>query len=252
MVNDLSLLIERRDWHLNAFEIADVDPANSGPNHLGANVFEEHGGTNRVEQPFVVNAWPRSDSRRILCEVRVGKRRRHHLGSADATADREDDVARNQSRPRVARFNLECRSRKPLRCQPAGLAVSAFDDVHPFINVGPRQHDAVHDRPIGISQLVQPFDSPVLRHVAEPRNARRFQGCRKIEPPRHNPVNDGLLLLVQQRDQFLLCTNVASDAPVGVVKEAEDRSLFSDRRQERMDAIEILIGEVLQTHRHPI
>ncbi len=39
-------------------------------------------------------------------------------------------------------------------------------------------------------------------------------------------VDDGLLLLVQQRDQLLLGADGAPEAPVGVVEEADDGELF--------------------------
>ena len=43
-------------------------------------------------------------------------------------------------------------------------------------------------------------------------------------------VDDGLLLLLgQQRDQLLLGADVAPDAPVGVVEEADDGGLFASR-----------------------
>ena len=42
-------------------------------------------------------------------------------------------------------------------------------------------------------------------------------------------VDEGLLLLLQQGDQLLLGADVAPDAPVGVVEEADDGGLFRDR-----------------------
>ena len=41
-------------------------------------------------------------------------------------------------------------------------------------------------------------------------------------------VDDGLLLLLQQRNQLLLGADVAPDAPVGVVEEADDGGLFGE------------------------
>ena len=46
---------------------------------------------------------------------------------------------------------------------------------------------------------------------------------------RNGLVDDGLLLLLQQRDQLLLGADVAPDAPVGVVEEADDGGLFGER-----------------------
>ena len=43
-------------------------------------------------------------------------------------------------------------------------------------------------------------------------------------------VDDGLLLLLQQRNQLLLGVDVAPDAPVGVVEEVDDGGLFGKGR----------------------
>ena len=48
-------------------------------------------------------------------------------------------------------------------------------------------------------------------------------------PARDGLVDDGLLLLFQQRDQLLLGTDVAPNAPVGVIKEADHASLLGER-----------------------
>ena len=40
-----------------------------------------------------------------------------------------------------------------------------------------------------------------------------------------------LLLLLQQRNQLLLGADVAPDAPVGVIEEADDGGLFAERRE---------------------
>ena len=50
-----------------------------------------------------------------------------------------------------------------------------------------------------------------------------------VDPARDGLVDDGLLLLLQQRDQLLLGADVAPDAPVRVVEEADDASLLGER-----------------------
>ena len=72
---------------------------------------------------------------------------------------------------------------------------------------------------------------PMLRNVPQPFHARRLVGRKgpagaDVDLARNGLVDDGLLLLLQQRDQLLLGADVAPDAPVGVVEEADDGSLF--------------------------
>ena len=66
----------------------------------------------------------------------------------------------------------------------------------------------------------------MLRNIAEPWNARRFEADVRVEATGHGPVDDGLFLLVQQRDQLLLRPDVALDPAVGVVEESDDGNLF--------------------------
>ena len=49
-----------------------------------------------------------------------------------------------------------------------------------------------------------------------------------VDPARDGLVDDDLLLLLQQRNQLLLGTDVAPDPPVGVVEEAPNGSLPSN------------------------
>ena len=71
----------------------------------------------------------------------------------------------------------------------------------------------------------------MLRHVPQPLDAGRLVGRvglagADVDPARDRLVDDGLLLLLQQRDQLLLGADVASNAPLGVVKKADDGDLF--------------------------
>lgn len=83
----------------------------------------------------------------------------------------------------------------------------------------------------------------MLRDRGEPWNARRCQefstvcqtrslhGHIRIEAAGDSAVDDGLLLLVQQRDQLPLCPNEPVNAPVRVVEEADDGRLIIRRWQ---------------------
>ena len=66
----------------------------------------------------------------------------------------------------------------------------------------------------------------MLRHVAQPRHARRLEPRVGIEAACHGAVDDRLLLPVQQRDQAALGGDVAPDAAVGVVEVAHNGGLF--------------------------
>ena len=75
---------------------------------------------------------------------------------------------------------------------------------------------------------------PTLWHVAQPLDAGGFVGRvglagADVDPARDGLVDDGLLLLPQQRDQLLLGADVAPDAPVGVIEEADNSGLFGKR-----------------------
>ena len=64
------------------------------------------------------------------------------------------------------------------------------------------------------------------RNLPQPLDARRPQGYVRVEAARHGPVDDGLLLLVQQGDELALGADGAVDAAVDVVEEAGDGVLF--------------------------
>ena len=49
-----------------------------------------------------------------------------------------------------------------------------------------------------------------------------------VDLARDGLMDGGLLLLLQQRNQLLLGADVALDAPVGVVEEADDGGLFGE------------------------
>src|SRR5579871_2019073 len=66
----------------------------------------------------------------------------------------------------------------------------------------------------------------MLRHVPEPLHPRRLEPNVRIEPAGDGAVDDGVLLLLQERDQFLLGSDVAPDPSVRVVEEADNGGLI--------------------------
>ena len=78
----------------------------------------------------------------------------------------------------------------------------------------------------------------MVRHVPQPLNAGGLVGRigltgADIDAARDGLVDDGLLLLVQQRNQLILRPVEAPDAPVGVVEEANDGGLFGEGRNRK-------------------
>ena len=87
---------------------------------------------------------------------------------------------------------------------------------------------------------LQSHDLPMFRHFCEPVHVSgpvlQVSLARShVNPPRDRLVDDSALLLLQQRDQLLLGADVAPDAPVGVVEEADDGGLFGERWEWRWD-----------------
>ncbi|OPY55599.1 MAG: hypothetical protein A4E51_00731 [Methanosaeta sp. PtaU1.Bin055] len=68
----------------------------------------------------------------------------------------------------------------------------------------------------------------MLRHIAQPFHAGGLEADIGIEAARYSVVDNDLLLLLQQLDKLLFKANVASDAPVDMVEEANDRNLFGE------------------------
>src|SRR5882724_10488587 len=69
-------------------------------------------------------------------------------------------------------------------------------------------------------------DYPMLRHIADPVDAGGLEAHVWIEATGHGPMDDHLLLLVQQLDQPPLGADEAIDAVVEVGKEANDAILL--------------------------
>ena len=75
----------------------------------------------------------------------------------------------------------------------------------------------------------------MLRYLSQPLHARILVGRiglagSDVGPARDSLVDDGLLLFLQQSNQFLLRTDVAPDASVNLIKKADDGSLLRERR----------------------
>ena len=67
---------------------------------------------------------------------------------------------------------------------------------------------------------------PMLRDVAEPGDAGGFERGVGIEAAGDGAVDDGLLLLPQQRDQLPLRPDEPVDLPVRMVQKPHDRRLL--------------------------
>ena len=93
----------------------------------------------------------------------------------------------------------------------------------------------------------QLHDLPMLRHVAEPLHARGLEADVGIEAAGDGAVDDGLLLLVQERDQLSLGVDVAPDAPVGVVEKADDGGLFGERWEWQVDSPSIVRDQIAKS-----
>ena len=70
----------------------------------------------------------------------------------------------------------------------------------------------------------------MLRHIPQPLDPRGLEAYVGIEAAGDGLVDDRLLLFVEQLDQLLFGADVALDAPVGVVQEADDGGLLSEWR----------------------
>src|ERR1017187_2223219 len=89
----------------------------------------------------------------------------------------------------------------------------------------------------------------MLRDVAEPGDAGGFEGDVGIQAARDGAVDDGLLLLVEQRHQLLLRPNRPLNPPVRVVEKPHDGGLLVRRWDGKRQTLEIAKAEVLPKSR---
>ena len=85
---------------------------------------------------------------------------------------------------------------------------------------------------------------PVRWDVAEPFDAGGFEGDVGVEAAGDGAVDDGLPLLLQQRDELLLGGDVAADAVVHVVEVAHDGALFGEGWEREWCPKKRLIGQL--------
>lgn len=69
----------------------------------------------------------------------------------------------------------------------------------------------------------------MLRNIAEPVDAGGLEADIRIKPPRHRPMDDGLLLLLKERDEFLLGLDIPPNLPVGMIQKPHDGGLLCER-----------------------
>ena len=65
-------------------------------------------------------------------------------------------------------------------------------------------------------------------HIAEPLDAGGLEGHVRVKPARDRFVDDRLAILLEQLDEPLPATEIADDAPVGVIEVADDGGLFGE------------------------
>lgn len=73
------------------------------------------------------------------------------------------------------------------------------------------------------------------RHIAKPLHAGRLERDVRLEPAGDGAVDDGLLLLVEERDQPALRLDGAADAAIGEIEESDDGGLLGERRNSELE-----------------
>ena len=96
-----------------------------------------------------------------------------------------------------------------------------------------------------LRNLLHTQNVPKCWHVPQPLDAGGLVGRiglagADVDSARDGLVDDGLLLLLQQRDQLLLSADVAPNSAVGMVEEANDGVLFGERWEKTLQTIEIV------------
>ena len=65
--------------------------------------------------------------------------------------------------------------------------------------------------------------------ISNPRHTRWLQLDARVQSARNSAVNDGLFLLIQQRNHFALCFDGSLKPPAYPVNSPSDRILFCTR-----------------------
>src|SRR5450756_2321417 len=71
-------------------------------------------------------------------------------------------------------------------------------------------------------QELETLERPMLRYVAQPRDARGFEAHAGVQAARDGPLDDGLLLLRQQLDQLLPRTEGVRHLLVSMIQVPHD------------------------------
>ena len=86
---------------------------------------------------------------------------------------------------------------------------------------------------------------PMGGDVAEPLDAGGLEGDVGVEAAGDGAVDDGLPLLLQQRDELLLGADVAADAVVDVVEVADDGALFGEGWEGEANGLDSRVGKAV-------
>ena len=90
------------------------------------------------------------------------------------------------------------------------------------------------------------------RDVAEPVHAGGLRRGVRVEPARDGPLDDGLLLLGQQRDEPLLGLDEPVHLGALVVEVPRDLLLLLDWREHAKDLFEVLVPQAPHIRRDPV
>ena len=77
--------------------------------------------------------------------------------------------------------------------------------------------------------MSKPSHLPMRRNIPQPRNAGGFEGHSGVQATGDGAVDDGLLLFVEERNDFALGADGALQPPASPLKEAHDGGLLGGR-----------------------
>ena len=88
----------------------------------------------------------------------------------------------------------------------------------------------------------------MLRHVAQPLDARRLQPHIEVESPRHRLVDDRLFLLVQQLDLAAFGADESAHEAVVVVEECDDLPLLAKWGGGKLGGFDVPVAKSVARH----